>query len=110
MNREIGQVTARHRSWTTESCDGSWNGLPPSKNVWPICGQNFQHATDTRWQRMGRDVKTLVNPWWLQLLKRQLLTFLPSVRFGTERSEVQILSPRPIWKYGRQALAAVFRI
>src|SRR6266571_7389454 len=45
---------------------------------------------------MGRDVKTLVNLWWLQLLKRQILTFLPNPWFGTERSEVRILSPRPI--------------
>src|SRR5258705_3817804 len=45
---------------------------------------------------MGRNVKTLENLWWLQLLKRQKLTFSPNYRFGTERSEVRILSPRPI--------------
>ena len=63
-----------------------------------ICDQNSQHATyNERW-RMGRNVKTSVNLWWLQLLKRQILTFLPSHRFGTERSEVRIRSPRPIIK------------
>ncbi len=41
------------------------------------------------------DWPTPVNPWWLQLLKRQKLTFLPKPRFGTESSEVRILSPRP---------------
>ena len=45
---------------------------------------------------MGRNVKTLRNLWWLQLLKRQKLTFLPNHRVGTERSEVRILSPRPL--------------
>src|SRR5690349_8038969 len=40
--------------------------------------------------------KTLEIPWWLQLSKRQILTFLPRLSFGTVRSEVRILSPRPI--------------
>src|SRR5258705_2613527 len=44
----------------------------------------------------GTKCKTLRNLWWLQLLKRQILTFLPNHWFGTERSEVRILSPRPI--------------
>jgi hypothetical protein len=35
-------------------------------------------------------------PWWLQLSKGQVLTFLPRPSFGTVRSEVRILSPRPI--------------
>jgi hypothetical protein len=38
----------------------------------------------------------LENLWWLQLLKRHLLNKVPDHRFGTERSEVRILSPRPI--------------
>jgi hypothetical protein len=25
--------------------------------VWPICGQNSQHATGTRWERMGKNAK-----------------------------------------------------
>jgi len=45
---------------------------------------------------MGTDVKSLEIPWWLQLSKRQILTFLPRLSFGTVRSEVRILSPRPI--------------
>src|SRR6185369_6523822 len=45
---------------------------------------------------MGTDVKTLEIPWWLQLSKRQILTFLPRLTFGTVRSEVRILSPRPV--------------
>jgi len=44
----------------------------------------------------GTQCKNLSKSWWLQLLKRQKLTLLPNPRFGTERSEVQILSPRPI--------------
>jgi len=32
---------------------------------------------------MVRDVKTLEIPWWLQLSKRQILTFLPNLSFGT---------------------------
>jgi len=28
---------------------------------------------------MGTDVKTLDFPWWLQLWKRQALTFLPGI-------------------------------
>src|SRR5919106_1388328 len=32
----------------------------------------------------------------LQLSKRQILTFLPRLSFGTVRSEVRILSPRPL--------------
>src|SRR5215204_1069516 len=35
-------------------------------------------------------------PWWLKLSKRQILTFLPRLSFGTVRSEVRILSPRPL--------------
>ena len=42
---------------------------------------------------MRTNVKTLEILWWLQLLKRQILTLLPSLRFGTVRSEVRILSP-----------------
>src|ERR1041384_3522371 len=45
---------------------------------------------------MVTDVKTLEIPWWLQLSKRQILIFLPRLSFGTVRSEVRILSPRPI--------------
>src|SRR6185369_9654473 len=45
---------------------------------------------------MGTDVKSLEIPWWLQLSKRQILTFLPRLSFGTVRSEVRILSPRPV--------------
>src|SRR5258705_6258146 len=44
----------------------------------------------------GTKCKTLRNLWWLQLSKRQILTFLPNHWFGTERSEVRILSPRPL--------------
>src|SRR6185437_7240016 len=44
----------------------------------------------------GNGCKTLEIPWWLQLSKRQILTFLPRLSFGTVRSEVRILSPRPI--------------
>src|SRR5258705_13716659 len=53
---------------------------------------------------MGRNVKIPGNLWWLQLSKRQKLTFLPNSSFGTERSEVRILSPRPniSTTYGRQ--------
>src|SRR5688572_16998322 len=45
---------------------------------------------------MGTNVKTLGFPWWLQLSKRQILSFLPRLSFGTVRSEVRILSPRPV--------------
>jgi len=41
----------------------------------------------------GKECKLLENLWWLQLSKRQKLTSLPSLWFGTERSEVRILSP-----------------
>ena len=44
----------------------------------------------------GNYLKTLINSWWLQLLKWQKLSFLPNLLFGTERSEVRILSPRPV--------------
>src|SRR5699024_2459462 len=27
------------------------------KELWPICGQNSQHATDSEWYGMGTDVK-----------------------------------------------------
>jgi hypothetical protein len=38
-----------------------------SKNLWPICGQNSQHIAVRRWQRMGKNCKTLDFLWWLQL-------------------------------------------
>jgi len=64
------------------------------------CGQFVDRILSTRpitngkeWERI---VKTLEIPWWLQLSKRQILTFLPRLRFGTVRSEVRILSPRPV--------------
>jgi hypothetical protein len=38
---------------------------------------------------MVRDVKTLEIPWWLQLSKRQILTFLPRLTFGTVRSDLR---------------------
>jgi hypothetical protein len=41
------------------------------------CGQNLQHTTGARWQRMGRHAKNLVDAWWRQLSKRQRHTFLP---------------------------------
>jgi hypothetical protein len=56
----------------------STEGFAP-KTLWPICGQNLQHSTVRRWQRMGKNRKTLNILWWLQLLKRQILTFLPVV-------------------------------
>src|SRR6266508_104500 len=63
------------------------------------CGQFVDRIPSTRrvtgrsgWERC----KTLENLRWLQLLKRQRLTFLPDQRFGTVRSVVRILSPRPI--------------
>lgn len=37
----------------------------------------------------GKECKMLEISWWLQLSKRQRLTFLPKPRLGTERSEVQ---------------------
>src|SRR5688572_32913497 len=46
--------------------------------------------------RNGKRCKTLEILWWLQLSKRQILTFLPRLSFGIVRSEVRILSPRPI--------------
>src|SRR6266849_7164447 len=60
-------------------------------NLWTEFSARHVDAMATN----GTGCKTLVNPWWLQLLKRQKLTFLPQLRFGTERSEVRILSPRP---------------
>src|SRR6185369_2517463 len=47
--------------------------------VWPICGQNSQHSTVKRWQRMGKNYKTLDFPRWLQLSKGQILNELPVV-------------------------------
>lgn len=38
---------------------------------WEICDQNKQHTKYTEPYWMGRNVKTLGNLWWLQLLKRQ---------------------------------------
>src|SRR5687768_18313642 len=46
--------------------------------------------------RNGKRCKTLEILWWLQLSKRQILTFLPRLSFGIVRSEVRILSPRPV--------------
>ncbi len=40
--------------------------------------------------------KTAEITWWLQPQKNQELRFLTALRFGTVRSEVRILSPRPI--------------
>src|SRR4029453_14098465 len=79
------------------------------EKVWPICGQNSQHFTGSKWKRMGTDVKTLEIPWWLQLSKRQILTLLPRLSFGTVRSVVRIHSPRPLTSttYGCPTLAAV---
>src|ERR1700752_5447250 len=47
---------------------------------------------------MGRNVKTIEIPWWLQLSITQTVTFLPRLSFGTVRSEVRILSPRPLFQ------------
>jgi len=43
----------------------------------------------------GNECKNLEILWWLQLLKRQILTFLPRLSFRTVRSVVRIHSPRP---------------
>jgi hypothetical protein len=67
-------------------------GLAPH-DVWPICGQNSQHITAYCVVKNGNGCKILKIPWWLQLSKRQILTFLPRLSFGTVRSEVRILSP-----------------
>ena len=32
-----------------------------SKTLWPICGQNSQHTTDSVWERMRTDVKNARN-------------------------------------------------
>ena len=61
-------------------------------NLWPELPAHNLYQTVAN----GTECKNLINLWWLQLLKRQKLTFLPNHRFGTERSEVRILSPRPI--------------
>ena len=63
---------------STYSVNARFYGL----SLWPICGQNSQHSTDNEWQRMGTDVKTLEFLWWLQLLKWQILTFLPRPNSG----------------------------
>jgi len=44
----------------------------------------------------GKEPQNPWFPWWLQLSKRQILTFLSRLTFGTVRSEVRILSPRPV--------------
>jgi len=36
-------------------------------------------------------------PWWLQRFEQQYVSVLHDSRFGTERSEVPILSPRPFF-------------
>ena len=43
----------------------------------------------------GTDVETQETLWWLQRSKGKYLRFCRA-SFGTERSEVRILSPRPI--------------
>ncbi|MBA3356287.1 MAG: hypothetical protein H0U18_10225 [Pyrinomonadaceae bacterium] len=48
--------------------------------------------------RLARGLGLVVSEiWWLQLFKRQILTFLPYYSFETERSEVRIVSPRPLF-------------
>ena len=65
----------------TINAESSRPGLQAKSPV-EICDQNIQQPMDTGSQRMGRNVKTLENLWWLQILKRQELTFLPNHWFG----------------------------
>jgi hypothetical protein len=62
MNRESGQVTARHRSWTTESFDGSQNRLQTSKkrvaNLWT----EFATLDRQRTVADGTECKNLSKP------------------------------------------------
>ena len=61
----------------------------------------------------GKECKTLEIPWWLQLSKRQILTFLPRLSFGTVRSEgSNPLAPTNQLQHKQlrvPALSAVFR-
>src|SRR6185369_8214401 len=70
---------------------------PAAQYLGIICGQFVDRILSTQpTTKNGNGCKTLRFPWWLQLSKRQILTFLPRLSFGTVRSEVRILSPRPV--------------
>src|SRR5882724_5352906 len=101
--RERGSPSSTRASWIGKTLYGHsrlqirstvrTHPSPYSKRVWPICGQNFRHATGNACQKMITNLKP--RNWWLQLLKRQKLKFSPYLRFGTVRSVVRIHSPRP---------------
>jgi hypothetical protein len=40
---------------------------PTAQDVWPSSGQNLQHSTTTRGERIRRNAKALMNPWRLQV-------------------------------------------
>ncbi len=63
------------------------------------CGQFVSRIPSTQPITNGKEWERMSNlkiPWWLQLSKRQILTFLPRLSFGTVRSVVRIHSPRPV--------------
>ncbi|MDX6499893.1 MAG: hypothetical protein QOG23_3153 [Blastocatellia bacterium] len=51
--------------------------------MWPICEIELTACDYERTVADGKECKVLENSWWLQLLKRQIPTFLPQLRFGT---------------------------
>ena len=69
------------------------------------CGGNKRKATDNRWDQMSQLQKPLILL-VVQLDSNQFVNFSYFPSFGTVRSEVRILSPRPIKSstYGQRML------
>lgn len=52
-DRELSQI------YSSEPTDRRNMAMMYPKNLWPICGQNSQYIAVKRWQRMGKNHKTL---------------------------------------------------
>ena len=67
-----------------------------ANSLWQNCGRKKWKVTVNGWERMLTTAKTLDFARGCNSIQNQLVNFSYFPSFGTVRSEVRILSPRPI--------------
>ena len=85
--RIVRQTNSRSMTLSMTKCANS---------LWQDCGRNKWKVTASEWDRMSTDAKTLDFARGCNSIQNQLVNFSYFPSFGTVRSEVRILSPRPI--------------
>ena len=86
-----------------------------ANSLWQICGRNKWKVTGTGWDQMSSTAKTLDFARGCNSIQNQLVNFSYFPSFGTVKSEVQLLSPRPVTQdssitYGRERLRSFFTV